>query len=171
MTSMIGDRSELGSHTLSGRRDQGVRTQVRSTIVPRRRGSSQTLAFWRADCFRLAYGSGLHAPYGGRQRTATTTRCAPLANQSPCLVRLRCADVRWIKPVYPGDTITFSRKLPASAQSSRPGYGLVVTRHDRYQPARRNRLFCTGRGIRGAPTKVELVIVLDAMTLGLISRG
>jgi acyl dehydratase len=36
-------------------------------------------------------------------------------------------DVRWLKPVYPGDTITFISEIVGKREVSRPGYGLVTT--------------------------------------------
>ncbi len=38
-------------------------------------------------------------------------------------------DVRWIKPVYPGDTITFTTEVKEKRESSRPGYGLIVSQN------------------------------------------
>ena len=36
-------------------------------------------------------------------------------------------DIRWLKPVYPGDTITFTSEIVGKRDTSRPGYGLVTT--------------------------------------------
>ena len=38
-------------------------------------------------------------------------------------------DVRWLKPVYVGDTITFSSEIIELREVSRPGWGLVVARN------------------------------------------
>ena len=38
-------------------------------------------------------------------------------------------DVRWLKPVYVGDTITFSSEVVELREVSRPGWGLLVARN------------------------------------------
>jgi acyl dehydratase len=39
-------------------------------------------------------------------------------------------DLKWLKPVYAGDTITFTTEpVEARASQSRPGWGLVTMRH------------------------------------------
>ena len=123
----VGDRSDLGSHTFEAEAIKAVRAQVRSAAVPCRRGSSQALAF------RRLVASGWHTAavcmrhnVDGKYRDDAALRAAgkPVAASGPSPgVR----DIRWHKPIYPGDTITFISEITDKRDTSRPGYGLVTT--------------------------------------------
>ena len=47
-------------------------------------------------------------------------------------------ELRWLKPVYPGDTLTVRGKIVEKTPSrSKPEIGSFRTRDDRHQPGRR----------------------------------
>ncbi|HVG51499.1 MAG TPA: MaoC family dehydratase [Xanthobacteraceae bacterium] len=59
-----------------------------------------------------------------REDGALRSRGQPVAASGPSPgVR----DVRWIKPVYAGDTITFTTEVKEKRDTSRRGYGLLVS--------------------------------------------
>ena len=60
-------------------------------------------------------------------------------------------DLRWIRPVLAGDTISFSTVVESKRLSeSRPGWGIVQARTTRREPARRRGLFDQGDRLRAA---------------------
>jgi acyl dehydratase len=64
--------------------------------------------------------------YRQREDEALRARGATPARNGPA-VGFR--DLKWIKPVYVGDTVTYSVEIVAKRESaSRPGWGLVTTR-------------------------------------------
>ncbi len=49
-------------------------------------------------------------------------------------------DLRWKKPVYPGDTLhVHGQILEKTPSRSKPRHGLISNAHDRHQPGRRPR--------------------------------
>ena len=58
-------------------------------------------------------------------------------------------NIRWRAPVRPGDTITYRRVDPrvASARRASPGSGLLHTRTESVEPARRDRMTMEGWGL------------------------
>ena len=61
-----------------------------------------------------------------RQAEAQRAKGEPVAKSGPSPgVR----DVRWLKPVFAGDTVAFTSEIVEVRETSRPGWGLVVARH------------------------------------------
>ena len=56
-------------------------------------------------------------------------------------------DLRWLRPVYVEDTLTFTTTPIEKRPTSRPGWGLVTSRCDGDEPERRQGLRIYGRGI------------------------
>ena len=123
----IGDRSELGSHTF----------QAEEIKAFARKYDPQLFHIDEEAAKRSHFGgliaSGWHTAavcmrhtVDGKNRDDDALRAAgeqvAVSGPSPGV-----RDVRWLKPVYPGDTITFSSEIASKRESSRPGYGLVVT--------------------------------------------
>jgi acyl dehydratase len=124
----VGERNEIGSHTF-GREE---------IIAFAKKYDPQPFHVDEAAAARSHFG-GLCA--SGWQTSAVCMRLIVEANRRED-ERLRAQglpvaasgpspgvrDVRWLKPVYVGDTISFATEILEARPSSRPGYGLVVTR-------------------------------------------
>ena len=60
-------------------------------------------------------------------------------------------DLRWIKPVLAGDTISFCSEVESLRTSEkRPEWGIVQIRNTRHQPARRESVLISGNRLRAA---------------------
>jgi acyl dehydratase len=59
-----------------------------------------------------------------REDDALRARGEPVAASGPSPgVR----DVRWVKPIHAGDTVTFTTEVREKRDTTRPGYGLIVS--------------------------------------------
>lgn len=66
-----------------------------------------------------------------RQRAASGGAVMPDLGPSPGF-----DDLKWLKPVYAGDTIAFSTEVVAKRESrSRPGWGVVTSRNEAHNAA------------------------------------
>jgi acyl dehydratase len=123
----LGERILLGSHTF------GLEeiTEFARKFDPQRFHVDEEAA--RKSPYGRLCASGWHTSaicmrhtVAAKDREDAVLRAAgkPVARSGPSPgVR----DVRWVKPVYPGDTITFESEIRDKRDSSRPGYGLLVT--------------------------------------------
>ena len=60
-------------------------------------------------------------------------------------------ELRWIRPVLAGDTISFASEIESLRVSEkRPQWGILQARQHRHQPARRAGVFAAGDGLRAA---------------------
>ena len=82
----------------------------------------------RALCQRLAHRLGMMRSLVDsfqREGEAATARGLPISRIGPSP---GFDDLRWLKPVFPGDTVTFTGRVVAKRPSqSRPGWGIVTT--------------------------------------------
>ena len=77
----------------------------------------------------------LMVDYRRRMDEAALARGEPVAGIGPSL---GFRELKWLKPVYVGDTIDYaSEVIETRASNSRPGVGLMTHPHDRHQPERR----------------------------------
>ena len=66
-------------------------------------------------------------------------------------------ELRWIKPVLAGDTISFASEIETLRSSEkRPEWGIAAGPQHRHQPARRTGVFAAGDGLRAAAERRRL---------------
>jgi acyl dehydratase len=135
----VGDRSEMGAHTF---------------------GEAEILAFGRQfdpqpfhtdpraaedGVFGGLIASGWHTCAVGMRLMVESYISRTVSLGSPGI-----DDVRWLKPVRPGDTITYTRiVLESRASTSRPGVGLVKHRWEAVNQAGELVLTMEGWGMFG----------------------
>jgi acyl dehydratase len=122
----VGELSELGSHTFTAEEIKAFAIKydpqpfhVDEEAAARSQFGRLCASGWHtaAICMRHVVDEK------NRESAAQRARGEPVANNGPSPgVR----DVRWIKPVFVGDTITFASEIKELRDVSRPGYGLVV---------------------------------------------
>ena len=113
---------------LHPRRDHRVRARIRSTGLPSRRRCRQGFAVRRALGVRLAHDRDLDPPVRPLPpaHRGADARGGPHAGPVRPLARLQGS--RWLKPVYPGDTIEFRGRIAEMLDwKNRPDRGLIVT--------------------------------------------
>jgi acyl dehydratase len=123
----IGDRTELGRHTFGAeaikafaRKFDPQPFHVDEEAAKRSHFGRLVASGWHtaAVCMRQ------NVDAKNREDAALRAAGKPVAASGPSPgVR----DVRWLKPVYPGDTVTFASEIVGKREVSRPGYGLVTT--------------------------------------------
>ncbi len=123
----IGDRTNLGSHTFEAeaikefaRKFDPQPFHVDEEAAKRSHFGQLIASGWHtaAVCMRQSVDARM------REDDALRAAGKPVAASGPSPgVR----DIRWLKPVYPGDTITFASEIVGKRDTSRPGYGLVTT--------------------------------------------
>jgi acyl dehydratase len=122
----VGDRSDLGSHTFTAEEIKRFATKfdpqpfhVDEAAAARSHFGKLAASGWHtsAMCMRHVVGFNRREDAAMRQRGEKVAASGP----SPGV-----RDVRWLKPVYVGDTITFASEIIGKRDTSRSGYGLVV---------------------------------------------
>jgi acyl dehydratase len=125
----IGDRIELGSHTFTtdeiksfARRYDPQMFRLKEEAARRSHFGALCASGWHtaAVCMRLL------VDRRRRLAEAQRRRREPVADYGPSPgVR----DIRWFKPVYAGDTISYASEIvELRPVPSRPGWGLVAAR-------------------------------------------
>jgi acyl dehydratase len=126
----VGDKTALGSHTFTA---EAIKTFAQAF-------DPQPFHLDEADAARSHFGglvaSGWHTgsvcirlivQNRMRQEEAMRARGEPVGRTGPSP---GFRELKWLKPVYAGDTITFaSEVIDARAVASRPGKGLVFARN------------------------------------------
>jgi acyl dehydratase len=126
----VGERSELGSHTFTA---EEIKAFARRFDPQRFHVDEQAAA---SSHFGALCASGWHtaAMYmrffvAAEQREAAKLRAegeTPARDGPSPGIR----DLRWLKPVHAGDTISFAREVTELRETtSRPGWGLMVARN------------------------------------------
>ena len=123
----VGDRVELGSYTFTAKeiKDFATRYDPQPFHVDEDAGARSHFgglcaSGWHtgAVCMRLIALTN--------QREAEDRRArgegVPATGPSPGV-----RDIRWLKPVYPGDTISYASEIKELRLAKRPGYGLVIS--------------------------------------------
>jgi acyl dehydratase len=123
----VGDRNVLGSHTFEAeaikafaRKFDPQPFHVDEEAAKRSHFGRLVASGWHtaAACMRL------NVEAKNREDDALRAAGKPVAASGPSPgVR----DVRWLKPVYPGDTINYTAEIVGKRDTSRPNYGLVST--------------------------------------------
>ncbi len=122
----VGDRRELGSHTFTAdeiktfaRKYDPQPFHVDETAAARSHFGRLCASGWHTGsvCMRL------NVDAMRRDDEERRARGEPIAMSGPSPgVR----NLRWLRPVYVGDTISFVSEIVETRRISRPGYGLVV---------------------------------------------
>jgi acyl dehydratase len=124
----IGERREVGRHTFTAEEIKAFAAQydpqpfhLDEAAAKRSHFGGLCASGWHtaAMCMRFLVQS--------RQRMVAeaTARGEPIAKWGPSP---GFRDLKWLKPVFPGDTITFTTEpIEARPSASRPGWGLVST--------------------------------------------
>jgi acyl dehydratase len=126
----VGDRMELGSHTFTA---DDIKTFA-SQYDPQAFHMDEAAA--AASHFGALCASGWHTIavwmrlrvlYGRREDTERAARGEVIAKLGPSP---GFRELRWLRPVYTGDTITYASEIAEKrASQSRPGWGLVFARN------------------------------------------
>ena len=156
----IGTRRDLGTYTFT--EDEIIRFAKKydPQIVPYRSRSREAVDLRRPDRQRLAHRRDLDE---ARHRRAREVR-----RQSPLLragVSPGFEDMRWLKPVRPGMTLTFSSEV-----IEQDGTAIAPRDGPRPQPQRgarrkrRARLQLHRQGLRAATADISLMVGLDTVT-------
>ena len=75
--------------------------------------------------------------------------CDSYVNQAASMGSPGLEEVRWLKPVRPGDTLRATRTIEESRPTSKPDRGLVLTRWDMYNQKNEHVLMMRGYGLFG----------------------
>lgn len=122
----VGDRREVGSHTFIA---EAIKTFARK-FDPQSFHVDEDAA--ARSHFRRLCASGWHTAAAGMRLVVDTLRkeddelrargkTVAVGGPSPGVRNLR-----WLKPVYVDDTITYVSQVTETRPASRPGYGLVI---------------------------------------------
>jgi acyl dehydratase len=123
----VGERTELGSHTFTADEIKAFATRydpqsfhVDEEAAARSHFGRLCASGWHtgAICMRLIALANRRDAEARRARGEEVPKTGP----SPGV-----RDIRWLRPVYPGDTISYAAEITDLREVSRPGYGLVVS--------------------------------------------
>jgi acyl dehydratase len=126
----VGDRIELGSHTFTA---QEIKTFAAAYdpqsfhMDEAAAAKSHFGALCASGWHTVAMWMRLRVHHAQREDAARTARGEPNAKlgASPGF-----RDLKWLKPVYAGDTITYAAEVAETrASKSRPGWGLIFSRN------------------------------------------
>ena len=120
-----GTRVELGSHTFEA---EEIKRFARKYDPQVFHVDEEAAA---SSHFGKLVASGWHTAAVGMRLTVDGTRRAN-ENQKTEIMKTGPSpglrDLRWIKPVYVGDTISYATEIVELREVSRPGWGLMVTK-------------------------------------------
>jgi acyl dehydratase len=123
----LGDREELGSHTFTAAEIKAFAARydpqpfhIDEEAAARSHFGGLCASGWHtgAVCMRLI---ALTNQRDAEQRRARGEG-VPSTGPSPGV-----RDIRWLRPVFPGDTISYASEIKELRAAKRPGYGLVVS--------------------------------------------
>jgi acyl dehydratase len=123
----VGERRELGSHTFTAEAIKAFATRYDPQVFHVDEESAARSHFGRlcasgwqtgAVCMRLIVLANQREAQARRARGEDVPNVGP----SPGV-----RDIRWHKPVYAGDTISYALEIKELRDVSWPGYGLVVS--------------------------------------------
>lgn len=126
----VGDRMELGTHVFTAEDIKRFAAQYDPQefhMDEAAAAKSHFGALCASGWHTVSAWMNLRVQYGKREDAERAARGEPNAKGGPSP---GFRDLRWIKPVYVGDTITYaSEVVEARATKSRPGWGLVFSRN------------------------------------------
>ena len=126
---LVGDRYELGRHTFAAADMKAFATRFDPQLFHVDEAAAQQSHFGAlcaSGWHTVAAWMRLMVDHRRRVIEAAQTRGEPVARIGPALgVR----DLKWLKPVYAGDTIDYTSEVVETRVSgSRPGFGLMTIR-------------------------------------------
>lgn len=126
----VGDRMELGSHTFTAEDIKSFASQYDPQAFHMDEAAaaqSHFGALCASGWHTIAVWMRLRVLYGRREDAERAARGEVIARLGPSP---GFRELRWIKPVYVGDIITYvSEVAEKRASQSRPGWGLVFARN------------------------------------------
>jgi acyl dehydratase len=126
----VGDRMPLGSHTFTAE-DIKTFAAVYDPQAFHMDEAAAAKSHFGALCasgwHTIAVWMRLRVQYGQREDAERAARGEVIARLGPSP---GFRDLKWLKPVYAGDTITYASEIADKrASQSRPGWGLVFARN------------------------------------------
>jgi acyl dehydratase len=126
----VGERTELGRHTFSAdeikafaRRFDPQRFHVDEEAAARSHFGALCASGWHTTAMFMRFFVAAEREEADKLRARGETPAK--AGPSPGI-----RDLRWLKPVYAGDTINFAREVTELRETTRrPGWGLMVARN------------------------------------------
>jgi acyl dehydratase len=123
----VGERTELGSHTFTAdeikafaRRYDPQRFHVDEEAAARSHFGRLCASGWHTTAVFMRHFVDFERDEAARMRAAGETPAK--TGPSPGI-----RDLRWLRPVYAGDTISFAREVKELRDANgRPGWGLMV---------------------------------------------
>jgi acyl dehydratase len=124
---LVGERRELGNHTFTVEGIKAFATRydpqpfhVDEAAAARSHFGRLCASGWHtgAVCMRLIVLANRREAEVLRARGEGVAKTGP----SPGV-----RDIRWPRPVYAGDTVSYAAEITELREASRPGYGLVVS--------------------------------------------
>jgi acyl dehydratase len=126
----VGDRMELGSHTFTAEDIKTFAAQYDPQAFHMDEAAaaqSHFGALCASGWHTIAAWMRLRVLYGQREDAERHARGEALAKLGPSP---GFRELKWLKPVYAGDTITYASEIADKrASNSRPGWGLVFARN------------------------------------------
>jgi acyl dehydratase len=126
----VGDRMELGTHTFSAEDIKTFAAQYDPQAFHMDEAAaaqSHFGALCASGWHTIAVWMRLRVLYGRREDAERAARGEVIARLGPSP---GFRELRWLRPVYAGDTITYlSEVAEKRASQSRPGWGLVFARN------------------------------------------
>ena len=122
----VGDQRELGSHTFTA---EAIKAFARKFDPQLFHLDEEAAA---RSHFKKLCASGWHTAAAGMRLVVDTLRKEDGEARARGEISARSGpspgirNLRWLKPVYVGDTITYASQVVETRPASRPGYGLVV---------------------------------------------
>src|SRR5215469_11484471 len=126
----VGERTELGSHTFTAdeikafaRRYDPQRFHVDEDAAARTHFGALCASGWHTAAVFMRH-------FVDAERREAEAPCAGGETPAQSGPSPGIRDLRWPRPVYAGDTISFAREVTElRAQTTRPGWGLIVGRN------------------------------------------
>ena len=126
----VGDRMELGTHTFTAEDIKTFAAQYDPQAFHMDEAAaaqSHFGALCASGWHTVATWMRLRVLYGRREDAERAARGEVIAKLGPSP---GFRELRWLKPVYAGDSITFASEIAEKrASQSRPGWGLVFARN------------------------------------------
>ena len=126
----VGDRMELGAHTFTAEDIKTFAAQYDPQAFHMDEAAaakSHFGALCASGWHTIAVWMRLRVLYGRREDTERAARGEVIARLGPSP---GFRELKWLKPVYAGDTITFASEIAEKRPlRSRPGWGLVFARN------------------------------------------
>ena len=133
-----GETVEIGSHTIT----------AEEIVAFARQFDPQPFHIDAEKAKDSIYG-GLIASGWHTCSIAMRLMCDSYVNQAASMGSPGLEEVRWLKPVRPGDTLRATRTIEESRPTSKPDRGLVLTRWDMYNQKDEHVLMMRGYGLFG----------------------